>query len=100
MWYSVGARPVYMLGKYTGIAVEGGVDVVKPQADGSQTGVLAKLAVAPLIRPAMDFWARPEIRAYVTVAAWNDAIKGQVGGPAFAKDSAGLTAGVQMESWW
>lgn len=100
MWYSVGARPVYMLGKYTGIAVEGGVDVVKPQAEGSQTGVLAKLAVAPLIRPAMDFWARPEIRAYVTVAAWNDAIKGQVGGPAFVKDTAGLTAGVQMESWW
>ncbi|HEX7836348.1 MAG TPA: carbohydrate porin [Kofleriaceae bacterium] len=100
MWYSVGARPVYMFGKYTGVAVEGGVDVVKPQADGAQTGMLAKLTVAPLIRPAMDFWARPEIRAYVTAATWNDAIKGQVGGRAFAGDTAGLTAGVQMESWW
>jgi len=100
LWLSAGARPVYMVGKYTGVAVEGGVDVVKPQTDGSQTGVLAKLTVAPLIRPGMDFWARPEIRAYVTAAAWNSAIKGQVGGRAFANDTAGLTAGVQMESWW
>jgi maltoporin len=89
-----------MLGKYTGIAVEGGVDVVKPQTDGAQTGVLGKLTVAPLIRPGADFWARPEIRAYVTAAAWNDAIKGAVGGPAFAGDTVGLTMGVQMESWW
>jgi maltoporin len=100
LWISAGARPVYMLGKYTGIAVEGGVDVVKPQTDGAQTGVLGKLTVAPLIRPGADFWARPEIRAYVTAAAWNDAIKGAVGGPAFAGDTVGLTMGVQMESWW
>lgn len=100
MWYSVGARPVYMFGKYTGIAVEGGVDVVKGQADGAQTGMLGKLAIAPLIRPGGDFWARPEIRAYVTAATWNDAIKGQVGGRAYQNDTVGLAAGVQMESWW
>lgn len=99
-WISAGARPVYCFGKYTGIAVEGGVDVVRGQADGSQTGVLGKLTIAPLIRPAHDFWARPEIRAFVTAATWNDAIKGQVGGRAFADDTFGVTAGVQGESWW
>jgi maltoporin len=33
-WASVGARPVFMLSKYTGIAVEGGVDIVKNQVNG------------------------------------------------------------------
>lgn len=99
-WFSIGARPVYNFTKYTGIAVEGGVDVVKGQASGSPTGVLGKLTVAPLIRPGMDFWARPELRAFVTLAGWNDNIKGQVGGRAFANNNVGLTAGVQVESWW
>jgi maltoporin len=56
--------------------------------------------VAGLIRPANDFWARPELRVYLTTATWNDAIKGQVGGAAFANDKVGLTAGIQAESWW
>jgi maltoporin len=109
-WVSFGARPVYMLGKYTGLAVEGGVDVVKPQTSGADVGVLGKLTVAPLIRPGADFWARPEIRAFVTLAAWNDPIKGftdatnvvhlGVGGRAFVDDNIGMTAGVQAESWW
>jgi maltoporin len=99
-WVSVGARPVFMLGKYTGVAVEGGIDTVKPQVSGSSVGMLTKVTVAGLIRPANDFWARPELRVYLTTATWNDAIKGQVGGAAFANDTVGLTAGIQAESWW
>jgi len=111
LWLSAGARPVYMFGKYTGIAVEGGVDIVKREKDPADmdtssfvqdgaTGFLGKLTVAPLIRPAMDFWARPELRAFVTAAFWNDTIKGKVGESPYANDTFGLTAGVQMESWW
>jgi maltoporin len=108
LWFSAGARPVYNFTKYTAIAVEGGIDVVKPQTDGSPTGFVGKLTVAPMIRPAMDFWARPEIRAYVTLAAWNQGAKdiamatmsGPIGGAAFADDTFGVTAGVQAESWW
>jgi maltoporin len=104
LWVSAGARPVYNFTKYTGIAIEGGVDVVKAETvaplPAPDTGFVGKLTVAPLIRPGMDFWARPELRAYVTAAFWNDAVKGQVGGPAFANDNFGVTAGVQMESWW
>lgn len=99
-WVSVGARPVFMLGKNTGVAVEGGIDTVKPQASGSSVGVLTKVTVAGLIRTGNDFWARPELRLYVTTAAWNNAIKGQVGGAPFANDTLGLTAGVQAEAWW
>jgi maltoporin len=103
LWISAGARPVYCFTKYVGIAVEGGLDIVKAEAAPGttvDTGFVGKLTVAPLIRPGMDFWARPELRAFVTAAYWNDAVKGAVGGPAFAHDNAGLTAGVQMESWW
>lgn len=100
LWVSVGARPVYNFTKYTGIAVEGGVDIVKPQADGSETGTVGKLTVAPLIRPGMDFWARPEIRAFITAATWSDSVKGAVGGRAYQDKNFGITAGVQLESWW
>lgn len=100
LWISAGARPVYSLSKHTAIAVEGGVDVVKPEATGTDTGFVGKLTVAPMIRPGAGFWDRPELRAYVTAAFWNDAVKGQVGGPAYATDTFGLTAGVQAEMWW
>jgi maltoporin len=101
-WASFGARPVFMLSKYTGVAVEGGVDIVKSQVSGSGTEVLGKVTVAGLLRPAADFWARPELRVFVTTAAWNGAVNtaGGTGGAAFAGDNAGLTAGVQAESWW
>jgi maltoporin len=98
-WFSIGARPVYNFTKYTGIAFEGGVDVVRNQAANSDTGVLGKFTVAPLIRAGSDFWARPELRLFATVATWNDAA-GNVGGAAFAGDQVGLTVGVQAESWW
>lgn len=103
MWISAGARPVYNITKHLGFAAEGGVDVVKAEAAPGatvDTGVLGKLTVAGLIRMGTGYYSRPELRAYVTSAFWNDAIKGQVGGPAFATDNFGLTMGVQMESWW
>jgi maltoporin len=98
LWFSIGARPVYNFTKYTGIAFEGGVDITKNQTSGAPTGVLGKFTVAPLIRAGSDFWARPELRAFVTLATWNDA--GQTGGPAFAGDKVGATFGVQAEAWW
>lgn len=103
LWISAGARPVYSFTKYTGIAVEGGVDVVQPESDGADAGFLGKLTVAPLIRPGMGFWARPELRAFVTAAFWSSSLKGAVGGAPgnpYAADTFGLTTGVQMESWW
>jgi maltoporin len=101
-WASLGARPVFMLSKYTGVAVEGGIDIVKAQTSGAPTEVLGKVTVAGLLRPAADFWARPELRVFVTTAAWNNGVNdtGGTGGAAFAGDNAGVTVGVQAESWW
>jgi maltoporin len=101
-WVSFGARPVFMLGKYTGVAIEGGVDIVKNQVNMAPTEVLTKVTVAGLLRPAADFWARPELRVFVTTAAWNQGVNdaGGTGGAAWAGDKAGVTFGVQGESWW
>jgi len=106
-WVSVGARPVFMLSRYTGVAVEGGADITKSQTAGSSVNVLTKVTVAGLIRPANDFWARPELRVFVTGAVWNAAARdlansfnSPIGGAAFATDTAGVTFGVQAESWW
>jgi maltoporin len=100
MWISAGARPVYNFTKYTGIALDAGMDIVKPQTPGSKYGEMGTFSIAPLVRPGMDFWARPEIRVFLTFAKWSDSIKGQVGGDAFKNQTYGLTSGVQFESWW
>ncbi|MFL5849787.1 MAG: carbohydrate porin, partial [Solirubrobacteraceae bacterium] len=70
------------------------------------TIALGKLTVAGVIRPGMDFFSRPELRVFVTGAAWNNGAKtaqnpaNPIGGFASAGDNAGLTAGVQAETWW
>jgi maltoporin len=116
VWISLGARPVYMTSKYTGVAVEAGVDFTSPESTslnpdtGTGLGVLGKLTLAGLVRPGSDFWARPELRLFVTAAAWNSALKGATGvgfdgntqpsGNPYATSSIGVTAGAQIESWW
>ncbi len=58
------------------------------------------LVVEPLVRPGADFWARPELRAFVTAAFWNDTVSTPPSGQPFVNETFGLSAGVQMESWW
>jgi maltoporin len=109
MWVSVGARPVYNFTKYFGIAFEGGLDIVKPQTDGADTGFLGKFTIAPLIRAGNGFFARPELRLFATLAFWSDSIScpamvenpsNCVGGQAYRGDKVGVTFGLQGESWW
>jgi maltoporin len=100
LWVSAGARPVYNFSKYTGIAFDAGMDLVKPQTAHAKYGELGTFAIAPLIRPGMDFWARPELRVFATFATWTKSIEGHVGGDAFKNRTHGLTSGVQFESWW
>lgn len=103
LWISAGARPIFSLTKHIAVAVEGGVDVVKAEAAPGttvDTGFVGKGTAALIARPGMGFWDRPEVRLFVTAAAWNDAVKGQVGGAAYANDTFGVTAGVQGEMWW
>jgi maltoporin len=106
-WISVGGRPIFHFTDHVNLAFEAGLDYVKsdfgPDGDGngeSDGGYLAKLTVAPQVAAARNFFGRPVVRAYFTYAFWADEFEGEVGGPAYAADTAGLIAGLQMESWW
>ena len=117
IWASFGARPVFMLSKYFGFEVEGGLDITQSEVSGAPTLWLAKVTGAAIIRTGSGFFSRPELRLFVTGAFWADDAKcaatdskGCVGGAVgdlsggggnpFAGDTAGATFGIQAESWW
>lgn len=85
------ADPGYCGGKISAAGFGGG---------GFTDSFLGGLTVQPMVRAGTGFWARPELRAFVTAAFWNDAISGQPSGGPVPDSTFGLSAGVQMESWW
>jgi maltoporin len=44
--------------------------------------------------------SRPTIRAFITYAHWGGAFANSVGGFDYIGQTEGVTAGMQMESWW
>ncbi len=111
-WTSVGARPVYALRENLKLQWEVGHDRITP-ADGGATQRLTKITFAPtlVLAPRLatenDFWRRPELRAFVTYAKWNDAA--QTAAPAgsalsssgvFGGKTNGISFGVQFETWF
>lgn len=99
-------RPVFHFNDAYSIAVEAGTIRTSPHSGDSQR--LNKLTIAPQLSMGKGFWARPVLRAYVTVANWNKA----AGNPVctgrdcgvsmteFAGKTSATTYGVQMEAWW
>lgn len=101
--WSAGIRPVYHVNDYFKFQVEFGYQSSKTKgqnggADGP-TQSLWKVTAAPTLVAGGNFWSRPELRLFVTYAAWNDATKGTQPAP-FATESSGITAGAQLEAWW
>ena len=97
-WLTFGARPVYYFNKYFSFATEIGIENVA--APTGQNGWLRKLSFAPQISPKPEFFSRPVLRAFLTLANWSPTLQGIVGGPAYANRTTGLSAGLQVESWW
>jgi maltoporin len=98
-WISAGARPIVHFSRHVNLALEGGVDWVKDEATATE-GTLAKLTVCPQVAIGNRWNDRPVIRAFATGALWTDDFAGKVGGPDYATSTEGLTAGMQMETWW
>jgi maltoporin len=65
---------------------------------------LNKLTLAYIFRPAMSYFAKPQLRLYGTYGTWNDAQKGDSmingGSQVYADQTHGYTIGVQGEVWW
>jgi maltoporin len=97
-WVSLGARPVYRLGRFFSLATEAGWDyTVQRDLPG---GSLVKLTVAPQITPALKFLSRPSLRAFATWAHWSNSFQGKVAPGAYPNSTQGAAFGVQLESWW
>lgn len=97
-WYSGGIRPVYHINNTFAVAVEGSVD--HSSTESVQSGELYKLTIAPLIKPDVKFLSRPELRLFLTYAWWSEEFKGYVGDSQYRGDTHGLSAGIQLETWW
>mgnify|MGYP000867263411 FL=1 len=62
---------------------------------------LDKLTIAPTLSVGPDFYARPELRFYVTASNWNDAAAAANASTFGAGGKTSRTvAGVQYEIWW
>ena len=97
-WVSVGARPVFKLGRFFSLATEAGWDHTS-QSD-LPGGSLLKLTVAPQITPALKFFSRPSLRAFATYAHWSDSFRGRIATATDPTAVQGVAFGVQLETWW
>ena len=97
-WTSLGVRPVYKVNKNFELQFELGYDHVDLEtADGGIT----KLTFAPTFKlDTGNFWARPEIRTFVTYAVWDDDLNDVVADDALESGDDGLNFGVQAEVWF
>jgi maltoporin len=99
---SIGGRGSYALTKNFKLVAEAGYMEKKP--DGSGTQKLSKFTFAPTLSAGPGFFARPELRLYVTTAKWNDAANAAngLGGLTGLGDgkTKGTSFGAQAEIWF
>jgi maltoporin len=63
-------------------------------------GTLGKLTLVAEWAPERRFFSRPDLRAYVTQAAWSDDFRGFVGGSECADTTSDWGVGIAAVSWW
>ncbi|MFC6673009.1 maltoporin [Marinobacterium aestuariivivens] len=98
-WTSFGLRPVYKWNEVMSTALELGYDRVEPQGDGEDAD-LTKITLAQQWSAGRSFWARPQLRAFVTYAQWDGDVYNAASESIEMGDDDGLTFGVQVEAWW
>jgi maltoporin len=94
---TLGGRISYAVTKNFKFVTELGASQYKTQGMGAAH--LTKLTIAPTLSVGPDFWTRPELRLYATMAKWNAAAGNVTGQPGFAGKTSGNSVGAQVE-WW
>lgn len=102
-WISAGVRPIYHFTQYTGLEFEVGTDVILNPYETSDDDMymVNKATIAGVVKPNTGFFARPEIRAYVSGFFWDDETAG--GTPeqwGTFENNFAFNVGVQAEFWW
>lgn len=103
-WATAGVRPVYAFAQNFKLQGEVGYTSLKTDQTG-ETAHLTKVTIAPTITVGESYWARPELRAFVTYGKWNGAATAMVNafnnqGPVYGNNTSGTSVGIQMEAWW
>lgn len=97
--FGVGIRPVFHFSDYFKLQLDLGV--ANNNQNGHPSDYLWKATLAPTIVAGGGYWARPELRLFVTYASWNDAARtAGVAGGTFGTKNNGVTAGAQLEAWF
>jgi maltoporin len=103
-WSTVGARPVYALTE--NFKLQGEIGVTRLKSDASPDAArLTKVTLAPTITVGEGYWARPELRAFVSYGRWNNAATAAVNaannsGPVYGNSTSGTSVGIQVEAWF
>jgi maltoporin len=103
-WTTLGVRPVYALAENFKLQAEVGVTNFKSSSN-PDTARLTKITLAPTISMGRGYWARPELRAFVSYGKWNDAATASVNaannsGPVYGSNTSGTSVGLQVEAWF
>ncbi|WP_433972486.1 carbohydrate porin [Tunturiibacter lichenicola] len=102
-WESFGARPEIFFTNYLSLAFEAGFDHTdgyNATVNGPVEGWLRKYTIAPQIGAGRKFFSRPQLRTFFTYADWSNGFRGLVGGVPYKNKTAGISYGVQAETWW
>jgi len=102
---SVEVRPSFQPTEYFKVSLDLFYQSIKPDFSGADTASLTKVTLAPTIVLGHGYYARPELRFFVTYGAWNDgavALAGEtpIANGAFGDKKNGLSIGAQMEMWF
>lgn len=99
-WYSAGVRPIWKVTELVALELELGTDYVEPEHGDART--LHKLTGAVALKPGHKFMARPELRAFVTVADWDEDARDAepMGLYPDKADTRETTVGIQIEHFW
>ncbi|MGL5125323.1 MAG: carbohydrate porin, partial [Fusobacteriaceae bacterium] len=97
---SFAMRPVYKINENFELQFEAGIGYQEVEFDNVTTNELSyKLTFAPTVKlDANQFWARPEIRTFVSYTGYRDELKSS--GEKFKDSEKGLRVGVQAEVWF
>jgi len=100
-WQALGGRFQVYLGQHLNLAFELSHSSVLDQSETDPVErTLEKFTIAPQLQLKPGFWERPLLRAFYTLARWNQANEGLVGGAAFAVEKQGASYGFLAEIWF
>ncbi|NLS14877.1 carbohydrate porin [Vibrio sp. SM6] len=99
--YAVGLRPFNQITPNFAMQYELSYQNIKEdKADGADGGMY-QVTIAPTIMPDVGFWTRPQIRAFVTYAKWDDDVASRLDA-GYTRDNKTdtLNFGIQAEVWF